>query len=46
MVETFVNFRPKELWPKRVLKFADASGRAEQVLRRSRTKATSKANER
>ncbi|HVC93118.1 MAG TPA: efflux RND transporter permease subunit, partial [Pirellulales bacterium] len=24
MVETFVNFRPKELWPKRVLKFADA----------------------
>ena len=25
MVETFVNFRPKELWPKRVLKFADAA---------------------
>jgi Cu(I)/Ag(I) efflux system membrane protein CusA/SilA len=24
MVETFVNFRPKELWPKRVLKFDDA----------------------
>jgi Cu(I)/Ag(I) efflux system membrane protein CusA/SilA len=24
MVETFVNFRPKELWPKRVLKFNDA----------------------
>ena len=25
MVETFVNFRPKELWPKRVLKFTDAA---------------------
>ena len=24
MVETFVNFRPKELWPKRVLRYADA----------------------
>ena len=24
MVETFVNFRPKEFWPKRVLKFDDA----------------------
>jgi Cu(I)/Ag(I) efflux system membrane protein CusA/SilA len=24
MVETFVNFRPKELWPKRVLKYDDA----------------------
>ncbi|MBI3862017.1 MAG: efflux RND transporter permease subunit, partial [Planctomycetia bacterium] len=24
MVETFVNFRPKELWPKRVLAFDDA----------------------
>ncbi len=30
MVETFVNFRPKELWPKRVLKFNDA---AKQVVR-------------
>ena len=25
MVETFVNFRPKELWPKRVLRFDDAA---------------------
>ena len=24
MVETFVNYRPKELWPKRVLRFDDA----------------------
>ncbi len=30
MVETFVNFRPKELWPKRVLRYGDA---AEQTLR-------------
>src|SRR5260370_31382572 len=25
MIETFVNRRPKELWPKRVLKFEDAT---------------------
>ncbi len=25
MVETFVNFRPKELWPKRVLRYNDAA---------------------
>ncbi|MCI0335250.1 MAG: efflux RND transporter permease subunit [Planctomycetes bacterium] len=25
MVETFVNYRPKELWPKRVLKYSDAA---------------------
>ena len=25
MVETFVNFRPRELWPQRVLKFDDAA---------------------
>ncbi len=30
MVETFVNFRPKECWPKRVLKYPDA---LEQTLR-------------
>jgi len=24
MVETFVNFRPRELWPKRVLRYDDA----------------------
>ncbi|HTU27196.1 MAG TPA: efflux RND transporter permease subunit, partial [Pirellulales bacterium] len=32
MVETFVNFRPKDLWPKRVLKFADAERLAGEVL--------------
>ena len=43
MVETFVNFRPKELWPKRVLRYDDASGRpngpqlARPRLRASRT---------
>src|SRR5262249_12007647 len=33
MVETFVNFRPKELWPKRVLKFKDAEWQTRMVLR-------------
>ncbi|HJT30799.1 MAG TPA: efflux RND transporter permease subunit, partial [Pirellulales bacterium] len=33
MVETFVNFRPKELWPKRVLKFNDAWKQVEVVVR-------------
>ncbi|MBL8830574.1 MAG: efflux RND transporter permease subunit [Planctomycetaceae bacterium] len=32
MVETFVNFRPKEFWPKRVLKFPDAARQTEQIL--------------
>ena len=32
MVETFVNFRPHELWPKRVLRFADASRQTRAVL--------------
>ncbi len=32
MVETFVNFRPKQLWPKRVLRFADAQWQTEQAL--------------
>lgn len=32
MVETFVNFRPKELWPKRVLRFDDAKRQTERVL--------------
>jgi len=31
MVETFVNFRPKEFWPKRVLKFPDAARQTEQI---------------
>ena len=26
MVETFVNFRPRDLWPKRVLRYEDAMG--------------------
>jgi Cu(I)/Ag(I) efflux system membrane protein CusA/SilA len=32
MVETFVNFRPRELWPKRVLKFNDAAEQTDAVL--------------
>ncbi len=34
MVETFVNYRPKEMWPKRVLKFADAQSQTSRVLDR------------
>src|SRR6516225_5608536 len=34
MVETFVNFRPKNIWPKRVLKYGDATHQAEAILRR------------
>ncbi|HXG12011.1 MAG TPA: efflux RND transporter permease subunit [Gemmataceae bacterium] len=33
MVETFVNYRPKELWPRRVLKFNDAVQQTRAVLR-------------
>ncbi|MBX7165876.1 MAG: efflux RND transporter permease subunit [Pirellulales bacterium] len=32
MVETFVNFRPKELWPRRVLRYDDAAVQTERVL--------------
>jgi Cu(I)/Ag(I) efflux system membrane protein CusA/SilA len=32
MVETFVNFRPRELWPRRVLRFEDAARQARAVL--------------
>jgi Cu(I)/Ag(I) efflux system membrane protein CusA/SilA len=32
MVETFVNYRPKELWPKRVLRFDDAARQMGVVL--------------
>lgn len=32
MVETFVNYRPKELWPKRVLKYPDAAEQTALVL--------------
>jgi len=32
MVESFVNFRPKELWPKRVLTFADAAKQTAGIL--------------
>ena len=31
MVETFVNFRPKEYWPKRVLKFEDAARQMDKL---------------
>ncbi len=33
MVETFVNYRPKELWPKRVLKYDDAVRQTRAALR-------------
>src|SRR5262249_49102133 len=33
MVETIINFRPKALWPKRVLKFSDAAAQTREVLR-------------
>lgn len=32
MVETFVNFRPKELWPKRVIRYPDAARQVDRVL--------------
>ncbi|MFO0809004.1 MAG: efflux RND transporter permease subunit [Gemmataceae bacterium] len=32
MVETFVNFRPKEFWPKRVLRYDDARRQSRAVL--------------
>jgi Cu(I)/Ag(I) efflux system membrane protein CusA/SilA len=32
MVETLVNYRPKALWPKRVLKYADAANQTRKVL--------------
>jgi Cu(I)/Ag(I) efflux system membrane protein CusA/SilA len=32
MVETFVNYRPKELWPKRAMRFEDASRQVRAVL--------------
>ncbi|HZN33714.1 MAG TPA: efflux RND transporter permease subunit, partial [Pirellulaceae bacterium] len=34
MVETFVNFRPRELWPRRVLRYPDAAWQVERVLDR------------
>jgi Cu(I)/Ag(I) efflux system membrane protein CusA/SilA len=33
MVETFVNFRPKEFWPKRVLRYEDAARQTRAALR-------------
>lgn len=32
MVETFVNFRPKEHWPKRVIRYPDAAKQVDRVL--------------
>ena len=32
MVETFVNFRPRALWPKRVIRYPDAEKQARRVL--------------
>jgi Cu(I)/Ag(I) efflux system membrane protein CusA/SilA len=34
MVESFVNYRPKELWPKRVLRYDDAEEQTRRVLER------------
>src|SRR5205807_9283489 len=34
MVETFVNYRPTELWPKRVLRYADAEQQTRRVFER------------
>jgi len=31
MVETFVNFRPRKLWPQRVIRYADAEKQTRQV---------------
>ena len=33
MVETFVNFRPRGLWPKRVIRYADAEKQTRRVLK-------------
>ncbi|MGH7222751.1 MAG: efflux RND transporter permease subunit, partial [Gemmataceae bacterium] len=32
MVETFVNFRPKELWPRRAMAYEDAERQARRIL--------------
>src|SRR5262249_62035314 len=32
MVETFINFRPRDLWPKRVIRYADAAAQARTAL--------------
>lgn len=32
MVETFVNYRPRDLWPKRAMKFEDASRQVRQMV--------------
>jgi Cu/Ag efflux pump CusA len=34
MVETFVNFRPKHLWPKRVLRYPDAAKQTNAIVDR------------
>jgi Cu/Ag efflux pump CusA len=33
MVETFVNFRPRDLWPKRVIRYVDAEKQTRQVMK-------------
>src|SRR5439155_11100509 len=32
MVETFVNFRPREVWPRRVIRYPDAATHTRRVL--------------
>src|SRR5690606_27474372 len=34
MVESFVNFRPKELWPKRVIQYTDAAKHVRRIVTR------------
>jgi len=33
MVETFVNFRPRDLWPRRVLRYSEAVIQTRRVLK-------------
>jgi Cu/Ag efflux pump CusA len=33
MVETFINFRPRDLWPRRVIRYADAKRQTRQVAK-------------
>jgi Cu(I)/Ag(I) efflux system membrane protein CusA/SilA len=45
MIETMVNFRPRELWPRRKLKTADAERQARAVLNQLESRGVVKAQE-
>jgi copper/silver efflux system protein len=32
MIETFINFRPRDLWPRRVIRYSDAAAQTRRVL--------------